>query len=140
MQFLEGSADGWAMLRAANVMANPEKVNQPNAPAQHSQPMRIRLVMKFLAPFNGCLKIGFAAYASDRSACSAAMSYNLRQAIAGECPDLAVDPKKALLNRGKLPLTQGVALAFAHQKLFILRRPDLPITSFHHSGKIARRT
>jgi hypothetical protein len=95
----------------------PEKVNQPDTPAQLAQRMRFRLVQEFLSPFKGLLKIGFAAYASGRSAYSAAVSYNLRHAISGEYPDLAIDPEKVLLSRGKLPTAQSASVAFAHQKL-----------------------
>lgn len=95
----------------------PERVNQPDTPAQLAQRMRFRLVQAYLSPFRGFLKFGFAAWAAGRSAYSAAMSYNLIHAIAGEYPDLAVDPQHVLLSRGTLPAAEGIALAVDNGKL-----------------------
>jgi hypothetical protein len=95
----------------------PERVNQPDTPAQLAQRMRFRLVQEYLSPFRGFLKFGFTACATGRSAYSAAMSYNLRHAIAGEYPGLAVDPQHVLLSRGTLPAAEGVALAVDNGKL-----------------------
>lgn len=88
----------------------PDKVRQPDTDRQLAQRMRFALVQQFLQPVKAFIRTGFAAEAQRRSAYSAAMSVNLMQAIAGEWPDLYIDPAKVLLSRGTLPGADGLTL------------------------------
>lgn len=95
----------------------PEKVNQPDTPKQMAQRMRFRLVQEYLAPFSEFLRIGFGGFAAGRSAYSAALSYNLKQAVAGDYPDLTVDPARVLLSQGLLLAPQAPSLTVEDGRL-----------------------
>ncbi|MBE0637418.1 MAG: hypothetical protein IH598_02755 [Bacteroidales bacterium] len=101
----------------------PEKVNQPNTPKQMAQRMRFRLVQEHLAPYREFLRIGFGGFATGRSAYSAALSHNLRQAITGDYPNLSVDPAKVLLSHGSLPDAQLASLVAEESSLLFLWQP-----------------
>ena len=74
------------------------------SPAQLAQRQRVQAVNTFLGAFRELIRITFAGEAEGRSPRAAALSYNLRHALAGEYPDIHVDKSKALLSRGFLPL------------------------------------
>jgi hypothetical protein len=102
----------------------PEKVRQPDTPAQLARRMRFRLVQEYLQPLKAFLRMGFGGYAAGRSAWSAAMSYNLKNALTDKYPHLAVDPGKVLLSRGLLPAADGVSLAGEPARLLLTWSPD----------------
>jgi len=101
----------------------PEKVNQPDTPKQMAQRLRFRLVLDYLTPFSGFLKIGFGGYATGKSAYNAAMSYNLKHALTGAYPELAVDPGKILLCHGLLPQVAEQSLTAEAGKLVFRWQP-----------------
>ena len=77
------------------------------SPAQLAQRQRMQVVNHFLKPFRDLIRITFAAEAMGGSAVHAARSYNMRHALTGEYPDIAIDKSRALLSRGPLPLPVG---------------------------------
>lgn len=85
------------------VRRRPEKVRHPNTEAQLTQRMRFIKVQNFLSPLKEFLRIGFGSYTADKSAYNAAMSYNIKNALSGNYPNIVVNPTKALISRGSLP-------------------------------------
>lgn len=86
------------------VRRRPEKVNHPNTEAQLTQRMRFVKTQNFLSPLKEFLRIGFGAYTADKSAYNAAMSYNIKNALSGNYPNIVVNPSKVLVSRGSLPV------------------------------------
>jgi hypothetical protein len=91
----------------------PDKVHQPNTEKQLAQRMRFKLIQEFLKPLNHFIRLGFGAFATGRSAYSAAMSYNLEHALTGTYPDICIDYAMIRVSRGSLP---GAANALMQQK------------------------
>ena len=58
--------------------------------------------MHFLQPLSEFLKIGFKAYAVKMTGINAAMSYNIKNALTGTYPNIAIDYPNALVSRGNL--------------------------------------
>ncbi len=58
--------------------------------------------MDFLQPLSEFLKTGFRSYAVKMSGINAAMKYNIKNALTGTYPNIAVDYPNALVARGNL--------------------------------------
>jgi hypothetical protein len=89
------------------------------SPKQLAQRQRMQVALGFLKPFSNLIRITYAAEAVGRSAMQAAQSYNMRNALAGEYPDIYVDKSKALLRRGPLPLPVSPTLTALTEGLLI---------------------
>lgn len=85
------------------IRSRPEKVNHPNTEAQLAQRMRFVKTQDFMKPLKEFLRIGFGAYTSDKSAYNAALSYNIKNALGGNYPNIVVNPSQFLVSRGSLP-------------------------------------
>lgn len=85
------------------IRTRPLSVKHPNTEAQLAQRMRFTKTQDFLKPLTEILRVGFGAYTADKSAYNAAMSYNMRNALTGKYPDIAIDLANVLLSKGNLP-------------------------------------
>jgi hypothetical protein len=92
------------------IRMRPVSVKHPNTEAQLAQRMRFANTQSFLQPMKEFLRLGFGAYTSNKSAYNAAMSYNMKNAIIGEYPDIVIDPSLAMVSMGKLPGCSDVAV------------------------------
>lgn len=81
------------------------------SPAQLAQRQKLQLMSGFLKPFTKLIRITFSADAMGRSPMRAALSYNMRQALAGEYPGIYVDKSKVLLSHGPLPVPVTASVA-----------------------------
>ena len=86
------------------VRTKPEHYSDRKSPAQLAQRQRMQAVNNFLGPFGNLLSITFDPGSERLTARQAAQSYNMRNAIAGEYPNIYIDKSQALLSRGPLPL------------------------------------
>jgi len=77
-------------------------VTNPNTTAQKDQRSKFSLTLSFLQPITDFIKIGFKGYAIKMTAFNSAMSYNVKNAIAGVYPDYSMDYTQALVSRGSL--------------------------------------
>ena len=66
---------------------------------------------KFLKPANGLLNVTFAHLAIGMSAFNKAFSYNVKNAITGVQPNLAIDYGMALISRGDLPGAESASIS-----------------------------
>jgi len=82
--------------------SKPAKVSNPNSKGQRDQRSKFSLVLSFLQPISEFIRIGFKEYAVKMTAFNSAMSYNVKNAIAGEYPDYTMDYSLALVSRGSL--------------------------------------
>lgn len=85
------------------VRTKPAHYSDRKSPAQLAQRQRLQAVNGFLNPFSDLLKLTFPAEKPGRTARAEAQSYTMRNAVAGEYPDIYVDKSRALLSRGPLP-------------------------------------
>jgi hypothetical protein len=93
------------------VRTKPEQYRDKKSPAQLAQRQRLQTVISFLRPFKDVLRITFASGAVGRSAIQAAQSYNMRNALEGEYPDIKIDKSKVLLSSGSQPLPSGASVS-----------------------------
>ena len=106
----------WRGIHYMRIM--PASVTNPQTPGQMSQRLKFSLVLDFLQPLLGFLRIGFKGYAEGMSAFNAAMSYSMLNAITGTYPDLALSPADVLVSRGTLrPVAAATATAAALQTI-----------------------
>ncbi len=80
---------------------------KPSTPNELNQQARFRLMNKFLTPLNDLLNITFAHLAVGMTGRNKAFSYNLKNAVTGVRPDLAIDYTMVLLSRGDLPTAES---------------------------------
>jgi hypothetical protein len=81
----------------------PTPSNAPASPAQEVQRARFSVMTAFMQSVKQLVNIGFRDYAKEMSAYNAAFSYNLRNAITGNHPDIRIDYPSVLITRGSLP-------------------------------------
>ena len=74
----------------------------PQTDAQLAQRQKWSVTMNFLQPLSEFLKTGFKSYAVKMTGINAAMSYNIRNALTGTYPNIAIDYPNALVSRGNL--------------------------------------
>lgn len=84
------------------IRSRPKKVNHPNTEAQLKQRMRFIKTQNFMSPLKEFLRMGFGAYTADKSAYNAAMSYNIKNALKGDYPNIDINPAKVLVSKGNL--------------------------------------
>ena len=92
------------------VMRGRPKRTKPFTPNELNQQARFRLMNEFLTPLNDILNITFAHLAVRMTGRNKAFSYNLKNAITGVRPDLAIDFGMVLLSRGDLPDAESPAV------------------------------
>ena len=85
------------------IRMRPLQVKHPNTEAQMAQRMRFVRTQNFIKPLKEFLRIGYGAYTADKSAYNAAMSYNMKNALSGDYPNIVVNPSLVLFSRGRLP-------------------------------------
>ncbi len=101
------------------VRTKPSQYRDKKSPAQLAQRQRLQVINSFLRAFREPLRVTFAAEATGRSALQAAQSYNMRNALMGEYPDIVVDKSKALLSKGPLSLPAGASVSAHPEGLLI---------------------
>lgn len=78
----------------------PGSVANPKTDKQLTQRQKFAVTMHFLQPLSEFLKTGFKAYAVKMSGINAAMEYNIKNALTGTYPNIAIDYPNALVARG----------------------------------------
>jgi len=114
-------------------------MNQPDSPAQMAQRMKMKKTMGFLHPLKEFIRLGFGAYAEYKSAFNVALSYNIKNAMTGEYPDIKIDYSKALVSMGTLPgASQTKVSIYEPGKIKIEWNPqsDKPNTHSYDQGII----
>ena len=102
-----------ATVRGRNVMrVRPASVTNPNTEKQRSQRERFGLVTHFLSSQIELVKIGFRSFTNKLSAFNAATSYNLKNAVIGNYPDVQLSFADAKISKGNLPPVAGLVATF----------------------------
>jgi hypothetical protein len=74
----------------------------PQTDAQMTQRQKWSVTMHFLQPLSEFLQVGFKNYAVKMTGINAAMGYNIKNALTGTYPNIAIDYPNALVSRGNL--------------------------------------
>ena len=90
----------WRGINYLRIM--PASVHNPNTPAQVTQRTKFGLVVQFLRPLLGFIKMGYKGYAVDMSAYNAAISYQIKHAVLGDYPDQEISFDAVMVSRGNL--------------------------------------
>jgi len=99
----------WKGIDVMRIM--PASVANPQTVPQLTQRQKFSVVMGFLQPLSEFLQTGFRNYANKMTGINAAMGYNIRNAVTGAYPNLAIDYPNALVSRGTLPAALNAAAA-----------------------------
>jgi len=106
-----GSVIGYQW-RGINVMRSlPKKSNKPRSEKQLANEMRMKLVMSFLKPITGFIRVGYqrATEGLPMTPFNMAVSYHKKNAISGSYPDLYFDYSKAQVSTGPVPPAESLA-------------------------------
>lgn len=80
----------------------PANVANPQTEGQVDQRTKFSTVLQFLQPLKDFVKVGYKNYAIKMTQFNSAMSYILKNAVAGSYPDFTIDYATALISRGSL--------------------------------------
>lgn len=80
----------------------PANVANPQTEGQVDQRTKFSTVLQFLQPLKDFVKVGYKYYAIKMTQFNSAMSYILKNAVAGSYPDFTIDYATALISRGSL--------------------------------------
>lgn len=80
----------------------PASVANPPTEGQVNQRTKFSTVLQFLQPMKDFIKVGYKALAVRQSEFNSAMSYNLKNGVAGAAPNFTIDYGSVLLSRGSL--------------------------------------
>jgi hypothetical protein len=105
-----GAVVGYLWKGIPVMRGRPKARTKPFTPKELIQQAKFRLMNRFLTPVNGLLNMTFAHLAVQMSPFNKAFSYNIKNAITGSGPDLAIDYSMALISRGDLPNAESVAV------------------------------
>jgi len=106
--------------RGKSIMRGLPNINKSRKPSplQAQQHVKFSLMNKFLGPIIPFLNITNKTDNPDLSGYNKAFSYNVKNAISGEYPDLVINYEMALLTRGDLPnIKQSEALSQSPGKI-----------------------
>jgi hypothetical protein len=90
------------------IRTRPIKVKHPNTEKQLAQRMRFSKTHEFLSPLKQFLRLGYGAFSINKTGYNAAMSYNMRNALTGDYPNISIDPTRFLFSHGSLPGAEDV--------------------------------
>ena len=103
-----GTAVGVVLNGTAVVRSRPVKRTKPFSRAELAQQARFRLMSAFLSNSMTLLNITFKNIAIRMTGFNKAYSYNVKNAITGQFPNLTIDYSMVLMSRGDLPGTESV--------------------------------
>lgn len=92
-------------LNGRNIVRKIGRQTKPRTNAQLAVWQKLKLVNHFLNPIIGFINVGFsfAAEETGKHPHNEALSYNNKNAITGEYPNLSIDYSKAMVSMGLLP-------------------------------------
>jgi len=106
-----GAVVGYTWKGIPVMRGRPSPRTKPFTPKELNQQAKFRIMNQFLRPANDLINVTFAHLALQMSAFNKAFSYNIKNAITGVAPNLAIDFKMALISRGDLPNVESPAVS-----------------------------
>ena len=98
-----GTVVGYTWKGIPVMRALPQDRKKPFTHKELNQQAKFRIMNKFLRPAKTLLNVTFAHLAVQMSPFNKAFSYNIKNAVTGVEPNLAIDYGMALISRGDLP-------------------------------------
>jgi Family of unknown function (DUF6266) len=113
-----GTGVGYMWKGKAVIRSRPPRSRTCNSPLQIKQQAKFALMHAFLKPLLSLLNVTYNNLAFQMTGFNKAFSYNVKNAITGEYPNLAIDYSMVLLGRGDLPnVAMPVTLLSSEGKL-----------------------
>jgi hypothetical protein len=106
-----GAVVGYTWKGIPVMRGRPSARTKPFTPKELNQQAKFRIMNRFLRPANSLLNVTFAHLAVRMSAFNKAFSYNIKNAITGVAPNLAIDYGMALVSRGDLPGAESATVS-----------------------------
>ncbi|HXB31148.1 MAG TPA: DUF6266 family protein [Puia sp.] len=100
---LLGTGVGYMWKGKAVIRSRPPRKRSGSSPLQKQQQAKFVLMHKFLKPLLPLLNVTYNNLAFQMTGFNKAFSYNVKNAITGEYPDLKIDYAMVLIGRGDLP-------------------------------------
>jgi hypothetical protein len=97
-----GPVVGYVWKKKAVIRSLANKSNKPLSPLQLQQRARFRLMNYFLNSLKDLLNVSYAHLVENMTGFNKAFSYNVKNAITGNNPDLKIDYSRVMLGRGDL--------------------------------------
>ncbi|SMC43846.1 DUF6266 family protein [Pedobacter africanus] len=98
--------------KGENIIAmRPAKSNKPPTQAQLNQRLKFALMAGWLRRLAAVINVGFQEYDAEMSPRNAALSWNLKNAIAGASPNYTIDYANVVYSKGLLDLPQAPQIA-----------------------------
>jgi hypothetical protein len=85
------------------IRSKPGRRRFPPSEGQLAQQEKFALVIRFLQPMAGLLRISFQNFAIRMTGINNAFAYNIQNAVTGTYPSFSIDYSLALVSRGDLP-------------------------------------
>ncbi len=118
------------------IRTKPEHYCDRKSPDQPAQRQRMKVVNEFKSPFLELIRLTFPPQKAGRTARSKAQSYSMRNAVAGEYPDIYADKSRALLSRGPLPVPMDATVTSGPDGLLIEWVNDANTATNHRFGTL----
>jgi len=96
-----GTVVGGSWKGIAYMRGQAQSIKNPRTERQVAQRNKLKFIVKALKPFENIINLGFK-YA-NLSPMNAAVSYNIRNAVAGTNPNFTLDYQDFVFSNGKLP-------------------------------------
>ena len=93
--------------------------------AQLEQQAKFALFIRFLRPLADLLEITFKPFAVQMSGINAALSYALKNAVAGSYPNYSIDYNRVLISRGDLANADSIVVR--HPLISFINNPQFPV-------------
>ena len=97
-----GSVVGGSWKGISYMRGKAVSIKNPRTLQQMMHRNKFAAALSVLQPITAFLRVGFKRYAHKKSEFNAAMSYTVKNAIAGTYPDYTIDFSKLLVSRGSL--------------------------------------
>jgi hypothetical protein len=106
-------------LNGKNVVRTIGALTKPATPAQLNNQMRMAVVNAFLKSITGFINSGFefVAAGTTKNPYNEAMSYNKKNTLQGDYPEISMDYSKALVSMGELNPAHNPAIAIIPEGL-----------------------
>ncbi|WP_342328853.1 DUF6266 family protein [Pedobacter sp. FW305-3-2-15-E-R2A2] len=120
-------------LKGKHVIRMIGKSNKPLTPARKANCEKMKVVNEILKPSLSAIRVGFrlAVAGTDRNEYNEAVSYNKKNAVQGEYPNICLDYTKVLMSMGTLPGAVHPTVSQLEEKItFTWKKSDLPVSQY----------
>ncbi|SHE76176.1 GNAT family N-acetyltransferase [Pedobacter caeni] len=122
-------------LKGKHVIRMIGKSEKPLTPARKANCQKMTVVNEILNPSIHAIRAGFrlAVVGTDRNEYNEAVSYNKKNALQGEYPNISLDYSKVLMSMGTLPVAVNASISQNEEKItFNWDISDIPMSQYHN--------